>query len=80
MVFREVAEREKIVVTPEEIKSQIDLLSAQAKQKGEAMPDVKRVSEEIENVLLRKKVFDFIASHSEITWVDSPPPAPAAAS
>ena len=72
MVFREIAEREKIIVTPEEIKSQIDLLSAQAKQKGEQMPDIKRVSEEIENVLLRKKVFDFIAEHSDITWLDSP--------
>jgi hypothetical protein len=29
-------------------------------------------SEEIENVILRKKVFDFLASHAQITWIDAP--------
>jgi hypothetical protein len=44
----------------------------QAKQKGEQAPDPARASEEIENVLLRKKVFDMLASHATITWIDAP--------
>lgn len=79
MVFREIAEKENINVTSEEIKSQIDLLTAQAKQKNEPLGDVKRITEEIENVLLRKKVFDFIAQYADITWVEAPTPAPAPA-
>ena len=77
MVFREIAEKENINVTAEEIKAQIDLLTAQAKQKNEPLGDIKRVTEEIENVLLRKKVFDFIAQYADITWLESAPPSSA---
>jgi hypothetical protein len=42
----------------------------QAKQKGEEPPDESRAKEEIENSLLRRKVFDMLASHAEITWVE----------
>lgn len=44
----------------------------QARQKGEQPPDANRASEEIENVLLRKKVFDFLAGTATITWIDAP--------
>jgi len=69
MAFADIAAKEKIAVTSEEIKSQMDLFAAQAKQKGDKLEDTKRISEEIENTLLRKKVFDFLASHADITWV-----------
>ena len=40
----------------------------------------RRAKDETENVLLRKKVFDFIAENGIVTWVDSdeevPPPEP----
>lgn len=76
MAFADIAAKENIAVTSEEIKSQLDLFAAQAKQKGDKMEDTKRVSEEIENTLLRKKVFDFLASHADITWVEAQvPPA-----
>ena len=42
MVFRDIAERENIFVSADEVRSQLDVMAAQAKQKGEAMPDVKR--------------------------------------
>ena len=45
-------------VTPSEIREQIDVLTVQAKQKGEEPPDETRAKEEIENSLLRRKVFD----------------------
>lgn len=77
MAFADIAAKEKIVVSGDEIKSQLDLYVAQAKQKGDKIEDTKRVSEEIENTLLRKKVFDFLASHADITWVE--PAAPPAA-
>lgn len=48
------------------------LFMTQSKQKGEAPPDVARASEEIENVLLRKKVFDLLASTATVTWIDAP--------
>lgn len=73
-ICRDIADREGIIVTTDEVKAQLDLLAAQAKQKGEQMPDVQRASEEIQNVLLRKKVFDFLASHASITWLDSSAP------
>ena len=43
-------------VTPSEIREQIDVLTVQAKQKGEPMPDEERAKDEIENAILRKKV------------------------
>ena len=45
---------------------------SQSKQKGEQPPDAARASEEIENVLLRKKVFDLLASTATVTWIDAP--------
>ena len=39
MVFRDIAEKESISVQEKEIQEQLDLLAAQAKQKGEAPPD-----------------------------------------
>lgn len=74
MVFRDIAEKEKVSVTKEEITEQLDLLNAQAKQKGEQLPDPRRASDEIENVMLRRKIFNFLASTAEITWVDPPEP------
>jgi len=72
MTFRDIAEKEKVVVSNEEIQAQLDALAVQSKQKGEPMPDIQRAREEIENVLLRKKVFNTIASFAEITYVDPP--------
>lgn len=70
MAFRDIAEKEKLSVEAKEIKDNYDLMCAQAKQKGEAPPDERRAKDETENVLLRKKVFDFIASTGTINWVD----------
>jgi FKBP-type peptidyl-prolyl cis-trans isomerase (trigger factor) len=39
LVFRDISEREKITVAEKEIQEQIDLLNAQAKQKGEGAVD-----------------------------------------
>ena len=72
MVFRDIAEKEKLVVTEAELVEQLDMLKVQAKQKNEPMPDEARARDEIENVLLRNKVFDFIAQHATITWTDLP--------
>lgn len=72
MLFRDIAEKEKILVTEAEVVEQLDMLKVQAKQKNEPMPDEARARDEIENVLLRNKVFDFIASHAKITWTDLP--------
>lgn len=72
MIFRDIAEKEKIVVTETEIVEQLDMIKVQAKQKNEPMPDEARARDEIENVLLRNKVFDFIASTAKITWTDLP--------
>mmetsp|Transcript_15459 Transcript_15459/g.25754 ORF Transcript_15459/g.25754 Transcript_15459/m.25754 type:complete len:527 (+) Transcript_15459:107-1687(+) len=72
MVFRDVAEKEKIVITPEEVQEQMEGLKMQAKQKNEPMPDEARAKEEIENVLLRKKVFNMLAENAYITWEDAP--------
>ena len=65
-------EKEKVVVTKEEITEQIDMLNAQARQKNEPLPDARRAADEIENVLLRRKIFNFLAKTAEITWVDAP--------
>ena len=88
LVFRDIAEKEAISVEEKEIQEQIDLLTAQAKQKGEAPPDPLSARyfeqsgcpssvlltfwhfrDEIENALLRRKVFDKLASYASITWV-----------
>ena len=106
MAFRDIAEKEKIVVEPSEIQEQLDVLavqviddlllwrtlqhvelfhafvregrkghenivcmtyccnisrSSQAKQKGETPPDAARAKDEIENVLLRRKVGNTVA-------------------
>lgn len=72
MVFRDIAEKEKVSVTREEISQQLDAINAQAKQKGEGMPDQRRAADEIENVMLRRKIFDLLASSAEISWVKPP--------
>ena len=102
MLFRDIAEKESIAVTEKEIQEQLDLLAAQARQKGEAPPDqssarcvrrdflcmylcimyvcdVVSSRDEIENTLLRRKVFDCLAGYATITWVEEaeaevPPP------
>jgi len=72
MIFRDIAEKEKIEVTETEIVEQLDMIKVQAKQKNEPMPDEARARDEIENLLLRTKVFDFIAKHATINWTDLP--------
>lgn len=76
MAFRDIAEKEGISVSSEEIQEQLDGLNAQAKQRKEAPPDPRAASEEIMNTLLRRKVFNMLAEHATITWVE-PPEAPA---
>jgi len=76
MAFRDIAEKEKISVAPQEIKEQLDLVNAQARQKGEQPPDARAASDEIENVLLRRKIFNFLASTAQISWVDAPTTGP----
>jgi len=73
LAFRDIAEKEKIIVSETEIKDQLDLINMQSKQKGEQPPDEKNARDQIENTLLRRKVFDFIASSSQITWVEPEP-------
>ncbi len=68
MIFRDLAEKENISVGPDEIKEQYDMICVQAKQRGEAPPDERNARDEIENILLKKKVFDKLASYSTITW------------
>lgn len=72
MVFRDIAEKEGLQVTKDEIKEQYDGLVMQAKQKNEQPPDEYAASEEIENILLRKKVFGFLADNAEIEYIDAP--------
>ena len=72
MAFRDIAEKEGIAVTVEEIKEQLDALNAQAKQRGEDPPDSRAASDEIMNVLLRRKVFNMLAKHATIVWEDPP--------
>lgn len=74
MAFRDIAEKEGIAVSQEEITEQLDGLNAQAKQRGEAPPDPRLASDEIMNVLLRRKVFNMLAEHATIEWVDPPEP------
>jgi FKBP-type peptidyl-prolyl cis-trans isomerase (trigger factor) len=74
MVFRDLAEKEKIDVTENEIEEQMSMIKMQAKQKGEEPPPESDTRAEIENVLLRKKVFDMLASTAEITWIEAPEP------
>ena len=69
---RDIAEKESVSVEEKEIREQLDLLNAQAKQKNEEPPEERRARDEIENQLLRKKVFDLLASSADITWLDAP--------
>ncbi len=70
LLFRDIAEKESIAVSAAETQEQIDVLNAQARQKGEAAVDVARAQEEIENALMRNKVFDFLAAHAHITYLE----------
>lgn len=84
LVFRDIADRESLRVQEEEVQEQLNLLRAQAKQKKSDGPiDEEQAREEIESVLLRKKVFDYLAQHAVITLLDpepsTPPPPPALA-
>lgn len=67
MVFRDIAEKEQIVVTQADIQEQLSIMAAQAKQKGEKLPDERRIVSEIQNSLLRQKVFNALAEFSIIT-------------
>ena len=75
MAFRDISEKEKIAVLPAEIQEQWDMIAVQAKQKGEKVPDERRAKDEIENQLLRKKVFDLIAANAKIEWKEADPTA-----
>jgi FKBP-type peptidyl-prolyl cis-trans isomerase (trigger factor) len=72
MAFRDIAEKEKVEVEEKEIREQLDLLMAQTKQKNEQPPDERRARDEIENTLLRRKVFNMLAATADITWIDPP--------
>lgn len=72
LAFRDIAERENIKVSEKEIRDQLELIAIQAKQKGEQPPEERNAMSQIENTLLRRKVFDFIASSATISWVDIP--------
>jgi FKBP-type peptidyl-prolyl cis-trans isomerase (trigger factor) len=73
MAFRDISEKEKIAVLPAEIQEQWDMIAVQAKQKGEKVPDERRAKDEIENQLLRKKVFDLVAANAKIEWKEMDP-------
>ena len=68
LMFREIAEKENISVSEAEIQEQLDLINAQARQKGGDLPDADRAREEIENTLLRLKVFDCLAKLSKLEY------------
>lgn len=68
LAFRDIAEKEGIEVTEEECREQYTMICMQSKQKGEAPPEERQALTQIENNLLRKKVFDFIADQAAITW------------
>lgn len=74
LLFRDISEKENIQVSNEEIQQQLDILIAQAKQKSQGneklMPNIEDAKEEIENTLLRLKIFDFLAKTAKITYVD----------
>ena len=72
LAFRDIAEKENIVISEVEIKEQLDVLNMQAKQKGEKLPDEANARDQIENTLLRRKVFNYIATQAKITWVEAP--------
>lgn len=71
MAFKDIAEKEGLAVTPEEVEDQYNMISVQATQKGEPVPDKDKARPEIENVLLRNKVFEFLAGHASVTWLES---------
>eukprot|EP01041_Mallomonas_annulata_P007115 gene7115-14468_t len=71
MAFRDIAEKESVTVTKNEITEQFNLLAAQARQKGDPVPEERRALPEIENVLLRKKIFDFLSTTADITWEEA---------
>ena len=70
LVFRDITEKEKLYVEPAEVQEQFNLVELQAKQKGDKPPEAAGAMEEIENILIRKKVFDFLATHATITWIE----------
>jgi len=72
LAFRDIAEKEKVEVTANEVADQYNMIVAQAKQKGEPVPDKARVSQEIQDVLLRKKVFDVLAATAKVNWTEAP--------
>lgn len=73
LTFRDISEKEGLKLTPQEVQDQYEGLVMQAKQKGEEPPDEAMAKDEIENILLRKKVFNFLAEYAEIEYVDAPP-------
>jgi trigger factor len=72
LAFRDIAEKEGISISAVEIQEQLDVINMQAKQKGESPPDEANAKDHIENTLLRRKVFNYIASQAKITWTEAP--------
>lgn len=72
LAFRDIAEKEGISITASEIQEQLDVINMQAKQKGENPPDEANAKDAIENSLLRRKVFNYIATEAKITWTEAP--------
>ena len=78
ILFNDITEKERLTVAPEEIQEQLEILRAQRKQQQQrtgAAANVteekeidERIKEEIFNTLLRKKVFDRIASYATIQY------------
>jgi len=71
MIFRDISDKESIEVTAEEVDEQMAMLRAQAKQKGKEYLDEMSAKDQIENLLLRRKVFNFLASKATISYVDA---------
>eukprot|EP01040_Poterioochromonas_malhamensis_P007720 gene7720-8338_t len=71
IIFNDITEKEKISVTQKEIQDQLDILIAQTKQREPRQEiDTDRAREEIVNTLLKKKVFDIVASFATINYVE----------
>ncbi len=69
LIFNDIVEREQVIVTDEEIDQQLNILLAQYRQQNlDQNIDLKHAKFEIQNVLLRKKVFDMLASTATISY------------
>ena len=59
----------------DEVTEQWQMICMQAKQKGEQPPEEANARDQIENTLLRKKVFEKLSTMATITWVDAMAPS-----